>query len=324
MEEKGKVFGIGLSRTGTSSLANALEILGYRAIHAESLYDIETHEAATDTPVAAHYRELDQRYPNSKFILTLRDMDEWLESCQKHWYSLYDNPRDVTRAIEYSFCRGALYGIEGYDRGIFRAAYDRHVRDVREHFRDRPDDLLEMDICAGDGFEKLCAFLGKPHPGVPFPRLNTAEQRDSAGGRVPYYRHYDVAAKLYRAGEVELAKHRLHMALEAYPSLATDKKRLLDWVVATSCCAEHEAPCRSLDPIFDNLPAEARTLSKLRRRACGQCHAAIVFLAAEHNDRSRVRRHLLPALVNDPAMILNRGFLSIMVRSLFGPARVSA
>ena len=29
-----------------------------------------------------------------------------------------------------------------------------------------------MDVCAGDGWETLCSFLGRPVPAVPFPRNN--------------------------------------------------------------------------------------------------------------------------------------------------------
>jgi hypothetical protein len=41
---------------------------------------------------------------------------------------------------------------------------------VREHFADRPGDLLVLDITAGEGWDRLCPFLGLPEPGVPFPR----------------------------------------------------------------------------------------------------------------------------------------------------------
>ncbi|NIQ13131.1 MAG: hypothetical protein GTO02_01590, partial [Candidatus Dadabacteria bacterium] len=79
-----KIFGIGLSRTGTTSLNKALEILGYKSIHWPSnnqiLTDIcdgrfkwdilQTYDALTDIHGAAFYREFDKEYLNSKFILT--------------------------------------------------------------------------------------------------------------------------------------------------------------------------------------------------------------------------------------------------------------
>ena len=39
-----------------------------------------------------------------------------------------------------------------------------------EYFKNRPQDFLNLDIIGGEGWEKLCEFLGKPIPDVPFPR----------------------------------------------------------------------------------------------------------------------------------------------------------
>jgi hypothetical protein len=59
-----------------------------------------------------------------------------------------------------------------FERDKFVAAYARHHADVRRYFRGRPDDLLEMNILEGDGWEKLCPFLGIPVSSEPFPHLN--------------------------------------------------------------------------------------------------------------------------------------------------------
>lgn len=48
---------------------------------------------------------------------------------------------------------------------------------LREFFEGRPDDLLIMDLTAGDGWPELCEFLGYATPDKPFPRANTAESR---------------------------------------------------------------------------------------------------------------------------------------------------
>ena len=42
---------------------------------------------------------------------------------------------------------------------------------------DRPGKLVEMDFSSGDGWEKLCPFLGLPVPAKPFPHANKAEGR---------------------------------------------------------------------------------------------------------------------------------------------------
>ena len=43
---------------------------------------------------------------------------------------------------------------------------------IKEYFRDRTDNLLVMNICAGEGWETLCPFLNKHTPNVQFPKLN--------------------------------------------------------------------------------------------------------------------------------------------------------
>lgn len=81
----GKIFGIGLSRTGTTSLTAALKILRVQAIHwPQSMGDIARHEASTDITVSLMFEELDRKYPGSKFIYTIRERDPWLASCEKH------------------------------------------------------------------------------------------------------------------------------------------------------------------------------------------------------------------------------------------------
>src|SRR5262245_9885179 len=94
-----KVFGIGLSKTGTSSLDRALNELGIASIHfpcdrtthrelAAGNYRLSVlrqYRAATDIAVGPFYAQLDQVYPRSKFVLTVRELDPWLESVCKHW-----------------------------------------------------------------------------------------------------------------------------------------------------------------------------------------------------------------------------------------------
>jgi hypothetical protein len=163
-----KIFGIGLSRTGTTSLTLALSRLGLHAHHfPRSRELIDSLDAATDTPVAAWYKELDAAYPGSKFILTLRDVPGWLDSCEALWTACFDQfdgfPASIHRQI---------YGREDFDREAFAAAYDRHRDDVLAHFRGRDRDLLLMDVCAGEGWERLCPFLGVEVPPCEFPRRN--------------------------------------------------------------------------------------------------------------------------------------------------------
>lgn len=166
-----KVFGIGLSKTGTTSLTKALKILGYDAIQARTLSDIHNHKAATDTPVAARFQELDQMYPNSKFIMTMRDKWEWVESCKRHFSGdLLRYKKEV--AIEYAFCRGKLYGSLEFNEEAWLMANSKHLSLVFDYFADRSADILWMDITHGDGWQMLCHFLNSPIPQQVFPHLN--------------------------------------------------------------------------------------------------------------------------------------------------------
>ena len=59
----------------------------------------------------------------------------------------------------------------------------RHNREVREHFRDRPDDLLVIDLTRDGRWEPICEFLGHPVPGPAVSALQQAGSSAPAAGR---------------------------------------------------------------------------------------------------------------------------------------------
>jgi 3'-phosphoadenosine 5'-phosphosulfate (PAPS) 3'-phosphatase len=181
-----KIFGLGLSKTGTTSLANALEILGYKTrdnmgvvkyargdLSSLDLETVDAHEALTDTPIPSFFRELDARYPNSKFILTVRDAQGWLTSCRKQ----FTPSHAATQCEAHRRLFTDLYGSDAFDEEGFAAGYRKFVGEVRDFFRDRPQDLLIINVVAGEGWEKLCPFLGQPIPDIPFPKANVTRIR---------------------------------------------------------------------------------------------------------------------------------------------------
>jgi Sulfotransferase domain len=181
-----KVFGIGLSRTGTTSLGEALNLLGIRTIHFPSdpetlkelkngsykLSVLENFQGAVDISVAPYYAQLDKVYPESKFILTVRPMDSWIDSVRSHWSLAERWTGQNYPFIE--FIRTAVYGSVEFNENRFRFVYQTHFRNVSNYFSNRSTDLLIMDIFNGDGWQKLCPFLGLPVPNVSFPYLNTS------------------------------------------------------------------------------------------------------------------------------------------------------
>lgn len=190
-----KVFGVGLSRTGTTSLTRALELLGYRAVHfpvdhatqAEvstflrapadplRLSLLDSVDAITDTPIAATYRALDRAYPGSAFVLTVRDAESWLRSCNAYWQSALT--RLYAGGVNARYVRlinRHVYGTEHFDSQSFTAAYGRHQAQVHTYFETRGQDLLELDVCGGEGWPKLCSFLRAERPATPFPYANAS------------------------------------------------------------------------------------------------------------------------------------------------------
>lgn len=182
-----KCFGLGLSKTGTSSLAQALNILGIKTIHypfdkatyhelREGNYRLSIlhdYQCIVDIPVAPYYPQLDKEFPHSKFILTVRDIEEWVRSVQKHWELMmkwWHNYPDFKLFQE--FISTSVYGVIAFNKDRFRYVYETHEKNVKEYFKTMPDNLLVMDICAGEGWEKLCAFLDLPIPAIPFPHAN--------------------------------------------------------------------------------------------------------------------------------------------------------
>jgi hypothetical protein len=181
-----KVFCVGFQKTGTTSMEAALGMLGYRvtSIFGHEDRDLEALrrgfvargleiaarvDAVQDMPWPLMYRELDAAFPGSRFILTWRDSDRWLASICRHFGR---NP-DILQALTYGADAAFPVGHEARYREVF----DRHNAAVRSYFRDRPGDLLEMNLAAGDGWAALCGFLGVPVPEGPFPASNTAGSR---------------------------------------------------------------------------------------------------------------------------------------------------
>jgi hypothetical protein len=180
-----KVFCIGFHKTGTSTLKDALRILGYRVTGPNVLNDpdIARHaedkarslvglfDAFQDNPWPILYRMLDREFPGSRFILTIRPADQWLASVKDH-FSIKATPM---REWIYGPGRGSPFGNEAH----YLERYERHNREVLAYFKDRPDDFLLLDVTSGDGWEKLCPFLGVPVPDVPFPWRNSKQERDA-------------------------------------------------------------------------------------------------------------------------------------------------
>ena len=179
------VFCVGLNRTGTTTLGDACELLGFTRLgwvrteqyffshrllkaweRGDSAYLAKVasgYQVLEDLPWPLVYQEMAKAFPDAKFVLTRRaSVDQWLESQTKH----------TTKGKGYGMHRkiyGALTVAEDPEK--YRAYYERHLVDVRQFF-DGTDRLAEFCWDESDGWPELCEFLGVPIPDVPFPHSN--------------------------------------------------------------------------------------------------------------------------------------------------------
>ena len=184
----GKVFGIGLNKTGTSTLGACLTTLGYRhrsyslrqvqRLRTQQwdalLADYAAADSFDDWPTPRLYRQLDEAFPGSLFILTRRrSTEDWLASISDHALR--------TRWREGMLVRHTFYGCPypQINPALYRRAYEDHQAAVHEHFRGRPQQLLELCWDDERDWTRLCGFLGVPVPDVALPHVNAgAGQRE--------------------------------------------------------------------------------------------------------------------------------------------------
>lgn len=188
-----KILGAGLSRTGTTSLAAALELLGFKSIHYDPyrlLRAIEGREqnfrayddieAVTDIPAATYWRELLKAYPKTKVILTIRDVESWWQSMMIHCLTLeerfhrshrHSSLADIEQEISLArLIHRETYGSEVPDEELYKKRYQEHNAAIMKEIP--PDKLLVMDLNIGDNWNKLCSFVNRPLKSGYFPLIN--------------------------------------------------------------------------------------------------------------------------------------------------------
>lgn len=168
--DRPRVLCVGFQKTGTSSFGRAMKELGFS--HFGYDHDLAAAAARGDIDscleFGANFDSLDDlpwstpefvaafraRFPGSRYVFLDREEHQWLRS-----YFAYFNP-GCSEAEALARLRG-------------------HQRRILEILDDEPH-VLRMNICAGEGYEKLCPFLGVPIPQFPFPWENRAGGRSGS------------------------------------------------------------------------------------------------------------------------------------------------
>lgn len=189
-----KVFVIGFNKTGTTTLKKVLGLFGFKvgnqsvseilAVECLQTGDMSkimnycyTAEVFQDQPFSSphFYKELDKEFPNSKFILSIRDDEnQWFNSLVKFHSKKFSsdpsrppNEADLVNSIyrykgwlldikkvNYNYPKVPLYNKEHYID-----TYLNHNNDVETYFKDRPNDFLKINVSNSNDFLNLVTFL---------------------------------------------------------------------------------------------------------------------------------------------------------------------
>jgi hypothetical protein len=189
-----KIFCIGRHKTGTTSMAKAFSDLGYKVgnqTEGEWMFEswfnrefsclnkfCEKADAFQDMPFCMPFTfaYLDQVFPNSKFILTIRDSaEQWYQSFLSFHAKLYASDKKVPtdndlKRADFLY-KGFTYRAfkaqyntpdnDLYNKEILIKEYETHNNAVIEYFKNKPNQLLILNVAEKQSYQRLCAFLNK-------------------------------------------------------------------------------------------------------------------------------------------------------------------
>lgn len=202
-----KVFCVGLNKTGTTSWAQAMSDLGY-VVGSETTstmlfydwvhrkfdriidYCRTDGQAFQDFPFSLPdtYKKLDQAFPGSRFVLTIRDSaEQWYDSLikfhGKHWSlsgKIPPTPGDLSVAVYWrkgllaDYCREVFKTptSDPYHRETLLSFYRRYNLEIEEYFVGRDKNFLVLNVSLPGAYNRLRKFLGFSEGGESFPWKN--------------------------------------------------------------------------------------------------------------------------------------------------------
>ncbi len=208
-----KIIGAGFPRTGTTTLKEALETLGYqKTYHFKDLMmgpdkvrfweeleatgntDFDTLfegcQATVDFPGYPYYKTLMEKYPDAKVILTHRDLDAWHASTTKTIrpvgaHTITSRPELAEKLDTNERLRNTRDCFNFFHNTYIEKQFDGQFDNkayAQEKFKKHMEEvkahvpankLLVYDV--KEGWEPLCKFLGVAIPSDPLPHANKGE-----------------------------------------------------------------------------------------------------------------------------------------------------
>lgn len=206
--KKQKIFCVGRNKTGTTSIAKAMNKLGFKVGNQTEFPKLfedwvnrdfsriinlcKKAEFFQDFPFSLAYTfiAMDQAFPGSKFILTIRDNPEqWYNSLIKFHGKLWGNGNipptiedlkrvtNVSMESAYYYFKKTMNIPDGklYDKELYIEHYKMHNKIVIDYFKHRQNDLLVLNIAEKGAYQKLCVFLNIISDETEFPWENKTE-----------------------------------------------------------------------------------------------------------------------------------------------------
>jgi hypothetical protein len=131
------------------------------------------YSAMVDYPGCKYWRELTAYYPDAKVLHMMRDADSWFESTQATIFapgSLAATPQGPMKPFFETII--SAFGDRIHDRAFMTDYFRKHTEEV---IRRVPKERL-LVYQVGEGWDRLCAFLGVPVPATPYPSENSREE----------------------------------------------------------------------------------------------------------------------------------------------------
>lgn len=204
---KSKIFCIGANKTGTTSLKKEFSALGFivgNQKRAERLFPFyqtgdfdpimaycRTAQVFQDAPFSLPetFKHVDRAYPGSKFILSVRDSPEqWYQSLIKFHAKMFGNGKIPTKNdlmnSGYIWKGWAWEGHKAvfktpeddlYNKQLLTQYYNMHNQSVLDYFKNRPKDLLVINLSEPDSYARFLTFIGVTSPRQHFPWENKTE-----------------------------------------------------------------------------------------------------------------------------------------------------
>lgn len=200
-----KVIGLGFPRTGTMSLKLALERLQFgpcyhmievfhrpddvtfwrnalqaqltgtaNALNWKTVF--RDFQSTTDCPACFFWEPLRQLCPHAKYILTVRDPDDWYDSMRNTVFEAVMHPERAPSAQHQAVQQMArelildtMFAGRFLDRSFAIQCLQTHNATIVQNVPEQQ--LLVLDVA--DGWNPLCRFLDVNLPDEPFPCVNT-------------------------------------------------------------------------------------------------------------------------------------------------------